>query len=236
MVSVLVGAEKKLFQVHKSFVANASDFCKVLFEGSFKEAKEEAITLEEDDPDAFEDFLQQMYTNRHEIMETYVEDDTIRQSAELKRHINLFIFADKVQILSLKHRITDLIHGKIRWNAAFPVSTLRYLYHQFDVVRPLRQLIMAYYVWHISIEIVAVYDYDYDDLRRSPDIAIDYLVFADLRCGDKKVSSLFHEGPAYFYEDVLEKYGLRSGGRPAADDVSDSSDEEDGDNGKDSSG
>ena len=58
MVSLLVGAEKKLFQVHKSFVANASDFCKVLFEGSFKEAKEEAITLQEDDPDAFEDFLQ----------------------------------------------------------------------------------------------------------------------------------------------------------------------------------
>ena len=145
-----------------------------------------------------------MYTNRHEIVETYVEDDTIRQSAELKRHINLFIFADKVQILSLKHRITDLIHGTIRWNAAFPVSTLRYLYQQFDVVRPLRQLIMAYYVWHISIEIVAVYDYDYDDLRRSPDIAIDYLVFAELRYGNKKESSLFHEGPAYFYEEVLE--------------------------------
>ena len=211
---ILVGAEKKPFYVHKSFLYSASQFFEAMIEGSFKEAKEEAICLPEDDPAVFEDFSQWVYTKKYENVDTLGKGDCESEVKELRRHIDLFIFADKVQTIPLKHHIINLIHSATMSMQYAPLFTLPYLCEAPDVVKPLVQVMMAYLVWHNDVESFSETEVDWGVLRENPQIAIDYLVFAGLKYGKKKVESLFDKGPAYFYDDVLKKHGLKYGGKP----------------------
>lgn len=63
----------KVLPVHKIVLASSCDYFGQMFEGSYKESKEDEITLNEIDPNAFELLLNYMYTSRLIITEYNVQ-------------------------------------------------------------------------------------------------------------------------------------------------------------------
>lgn len=62
MAVVLVGPEKKRFEIHKGLVCSRSEFFKAAFTGNFKESTDGILTLPEDDPAPFKHFVHWLYT------------------------------------------------------------------------------------------------------------------------------------------------------------------------------
>ena len=62
-ITVVVGAEKAVFTIHRGPICNASGFFKALFESSFKESSEKAVTTEEHTPETFDQFLEFAYSH-----------------------------------------------------------------------------------------------------------------------------------------------------------------------------
>ena len=61
MVTVLVGPEKRRFDLHKGLITSRSDFFKAAFMGKFKEV-DGTLTLPEKDPATFKHFVYWLYT------------------------------------------------------------------------------------------------------------------------------------------------------------------------------
>jgi len=62
MVDILVGAEKKLFRLHKTFLCQRIDYFDKMFNGEFVEAAGIA-NLPEDDPAAFDLLVEWMFNS-----------------------------------------------------------------------------------------------------------------------------------------------------------------------------
>ena len=62
MVTVEVGTEKQKFFVHKDFLTACSPYFAATFDGSFREAVEKTICLDEVTPQVFSDFLNWLYS------------------------------------------------------------------------------------------------------------------------------------------------------------------------------
>lgn len=64
MVELIVGPEKTLFRVHKSFICSKIDYFDKMFNGGFREASENSATFPEDDPVSFDILIEWVYTGR----------------------------------------------------------------------------------------------------------------------------------------------------------------------------
>ena len=63
MVKILVGPEKALFLLHKDRLCQMSEYFRGLFQGNFKDAKEDTTTLAEEDVTGFKLFQHVVYNN-----------------------------------------------------------------------------------------------------------------------------------------------------------------------------
>ena len=63
MVKIVVGPEKALFLLHKDRLCQMSEYFRGLFQGNFKDAKEDTTTLAEEDVTGFKLFQHVVYNN-----------------------------------------------------------------------------------------------------------------------------------------------------------------------------
>lgn len=61
MVDILVGPDKKLFRVHKSFLCDRIPHFDIMFNGGWKESKEQIAEFPDDDPAAFDLLIEWVY-------------------------------------------------------------------------------------------------------------------------------------------------------------------------------
>lgn len=97
MVQVTVGKPPKEYWLHRKLLMARSDYFKMAFaEDRFMEGRTGALVMEEDDPDAFDMFVNWLYTDRlpdPEMQAQMIDNsDTIRSLTVLK----FFTLADKV--------------------------------------------------------------------------------------------------------------------------------------------
>jgi hypothetical protein len=64
LVTVKIGPEKKTYSVHASFLTYHSEYFRAALNGSWKEAEDRVVTLEDVEPDAFEVFVDWLYTQQ----------------------------------------------------------------------------------------------------------------------------------------------------------------------------
>ncbi|CCD46189.1 hypothetical protein BofuT4_P117390.1 [Botrytis cinerea T4] len=62
MVDLIVGPEKALFRVHKSFLCSKIPYFEKMFNGGFKEAKDGSASFPEDFPEAFDILIEWVYS------------------------------------------------------------------------------------------------------------------------------------------------------------------------------
>jgi hypothetical protein len=64
MITIIVGAEKKKFVLHKRLVCRKAPYFDKMFNGNFKKAKTQDCCLQEEEASAFEVFVSYIYTGR----------------------------------------------------------------------------------------------------------------------------------------------------------------------------
>ena len=92
IVTINIGPKKQGFGVHKALLCNSSSYFKAALAGSFKEAKEGVISLEDEDPDVFGRFVMWLYSGY------LLENDDVAGQSLWSGIINILIFAERRDI------------------------------------------------------------------------------------------------------------------------------------------
>jgi len=99
VVSIVVGSSSpKTFAIHKNLVVAASTFFDAALNGSFKEGRDQKITLPEDDSEAFQVFYDWLYTGKIST------EDSTHTSSLYPDHFWLKVYrmADRLMIKGLQ--------------------------------------------------------------------------------------------------------------------------------------
>jgi BTB/POZ domain len=96
IVKVYVGNERKLYNLHKNVLCRESPFFQGCLKGEFPEGRTNEVTLNDDNPDAFDLFIGWIYT--HEIAPP--ADKKIKFD-------EVYVLADKFSMEAFKNAITD---------------------------------------------------------------------------------------------------------------------------------
>jgi hypothetical protein len=142
-VTLIVGAAKVQYTLHKGLLCFYSDFFRAALNGSFKEATEHRIELPEVEIDVFEAFQVWLYTQslpKNEIMPIMVYP-------EWPLLVSLWIFGDGHQIPLLQNNVMDAMLEKVGKDLQAPTKVLNLAYDNTLHNSPLRKAltdIMAY--------------------------------------------------------------------------------------------
>ncbi|KAI4224427.1 MAG: hypothetical protein LQ349_007245 [Xanthoria aureola] len=156
-VTLKVGPDLLPFHVHQNLLCKHSPFFAAAFNGSFKESAG-SMELREDDPEAFDRFLQWLYRRDFTISPIGDKQCTSSRYQELVR---VYILADKLDVPLLKNRVmvslfdtVTLPNGNFRWqpslNCRFrPRSReVKLVYTNTVKGSPIRNFMAAYYAWY----------------------------------------------------------------------------------------
>lgn len=120
IVHVFVGKDRKKFAVHKKLICSVSDFFDKAFNGGFKEARENSMNLDEDDPLTFAVFLEWLYTTE------CVFD---MEHRDVTRATTIYSFADKIRCNTFKNFAMDYIQDILHWNhTSFSMEEIKYIF------------------------------------------------------------------------------------------------------------
>lgn len=100
--------KSEVFTVHKNLLCGRSDYFKAALTGTFMEAREGKITLDDEDPETFRRFWSWLYTgNFYKGLES---------RAYWTWALDMYIFAEKRFILDLQNAVMDaLLHTSRKW-------------------------------------------------------------------------------------------------------------------------
>ncbi|KAH0273977.1 hypothetical protein KCU91_g5600, partial [Aureobasidium melanogenum] len=143
-VTLIVGATKEHYILHKDLLCFYSDFFRAAFNGSFKEAAERKIELPDTEVDVFEAFQVWLYTQK---MPKNENTSSGKVHLEWPILIKLWIFGDKYQIPLLQNIVMDNSFDKVEMDAETPLYWIRLAYENTTPNSPLRKAItdiMAY--------------------------------------------------------------------------------------------
>lgn len=131
IVFVDVGPEPKRFAIHKGLLCSRSGYFKAALTGNFREAEDQLVTLDDEDPRMFRRFNAWLYTD------VLIEDgDT--GAASWSSLIDMYVFAEKRIIPHLQNAVIDSI---IRLkDYTLPASVIRYGWTRTAGASPLRKL------------------------------------------------------------------------------------------------
>ncbi|KAI5212715.1 hypothetical protein AUEXF2481DRAFT_31217 [Aureobasidium subglaciale EXF-2481] len=130
-VTLVVGAKKKSYTLHKDLLIFYSDFFRAALYGSFKEAEEQRVELPEVDEEVFETFQLWLYTRRLDHAE--VSFMTITR---------LWVFADQHQIPLLQNYAMDLMFERRVKKNCFDTSTINFVYNNTVAGSHLRRAVI----------------------------------------------------------------------------------------------
>jgi hypothetical protein len=148
--TVLVGKDQERYVVHEHLLAHYSKFFCAALTGSFKEAVDKVIKLEDTEPEVFEFFIHWLYYQRFPNDSTVDNTDVVSRwkHEEVEQCIYLHIFGDKFDIGKLR---LDTINEVIRLvpilrASAFPRGdAVEAAFTILPEDSPMRQLIIDYH-------------------------------------------------------------------------------------------
>ncbi|CAD0082705.1 unnamed protein product [Aureobasidium vineae] len=140
-VTLIVGIEKKAYNVRKDLLCFYSDYFRAAFQGSFKEATERKIDLPRVTKDVFEHFQVWRYTRKLDT--AALTFDTMAR---------LWIFGDKHQIPLLQNQVMDSIFAKCTTTKNIDPGALPAVYARTVARSPLRKAFIEIIGWTVGIE------------------------------------------------------------------------------------
>ncbi|CAD6441481.1 8381d201-8d09-46f8-90a6-3cc1c6cbfc1d [Sclerotinia trifoliorum] len=103
VVTVTVGKEKRKFVLHKQLLCDSVQYFRSAFSaGAFKEGQESIMDIPEDEPEAFELFVNWLYR---------ASLPTSSRSGDLHWLLSLYIFAEKLCMNELANKTIDAIQA-----------------------------------------------------------------------------------------------------------------------------
>ncbi len=143
-VSLYVGDEEAVFNVHIDLLCGISTFFKAAFSSEFLEAAERSMSLEDDDVATFERFVSWLYTRRYEL-------SAIGKDERYMELAKLYVLADKYNVSRLKKEIIDQLF-EIHEASDCPPSldVVTYVYENYTANSSFRKLLVRWAVWHIG--------------------------------------------------------------------------------------
>ncbi|KAG7005970.1 hypothetical protein G7Y79_00017g043520 [Physcia stellaris] len=187
------------FMVHRNLVCQASPFFKSAFtgDGEYVETSTQSMDLSgtEVTVDAVNRFVEWLYTRCYALSSTSTPQETQERYMELAR---LFIFAEEYIVVDLKNDIVDKLFD-IKAKCVDPprLPLVRYVYENTPMGSPFRQLLVAYYSWHIDMEWYGREAIS-TQLYKNPEFTTDLAVSLGKRL-DGKHKSLFDGKPSDLY-------------------------------------
>ena len=203
IVTLQVGPDKIPFHVHQDILFNTSLVFKAAFSGKFKESSERCMSLPEDDPDAVERMMQWLYSGTLDLAPVTTEssDECYWQLARLNT------LADKYNIIPLKNRIVDILFElKTKSANAKPpqMAVITYVYNHTTGKSAFRELIVAWYVWHINFEFYTS-ESTAKVLAYAPLFAVDLAVALGRKIQLPGSRSPFYSDRSIYYEHPAEE-------------------------------
>jgi len=116
IVHVKVGPEAVLFEVHRGLLCYQSAYFHSCLNNNFKEAREGAVTLDDEDPETFKRFYAWLYTGK-----LLYDGETVEEVAHGEL-FHLYIFAEKRLAPRFQDAWMDAVISKDRNYANLPVS------------------------------------------------------------------------------------------------------------------
>lgn len=148
-MKLVVGSSKVKFSVHKEMLCGVSSFFKSALNGSFREGREQTITLPEDDPDIFDLFVQWLYTKNYEIQGS---DGRLDQTFYTEA-VQLYCLADKYDVSTLRSHIHQAFDGKMMQRASPPTrEDAAALYDGTNPGAPLRSYLLGWWMYRTKLD------------------------------------------------------------------------------------
>lgn len=127
IVDIYVGPNRRHFHLHKQILCDKVPFFQMMLTGGYKETQDQEASLEEDDPDAFDLFVQWLYKDR------LLPIDVSKQTPDLDCGpffdlIKLYYFAEKICLADLMDYVMSVLQ------AAYDKSVLEEPYNDFETL------------------------------------------------------------------------------------------------------
>ncbi len=200
--TIKVGPKEKIFLIHSSFLSAASTFFKAAITGKFKEATTNEIKLPEESAETFEHFVRWLYGGCKEDL-TPTEDPSIC-GAKIKRIIDLYIFADKIDCQELKQEmVRELYHLVVESRPfAYNHDSVEYLYSRPIAAEPLREITVAFWVWYCDVEVFKTEVSVQNLLAKAPEFAQEALIEMGRRFGQEGATNPLESGVDYLLAKI----------------------------------
>ncbi|KAI9649500.1 hypothetical protein NHQ30_002077 [Ciborinia camelliae] len=118
MVDLVVGPEKAIFRVHKSFLCNKIPYFSAMFNSGFKEAEENSATFPEDLPESFDILIQWVYSGHIRHYECHGP-----ARPETWNFLQFYSLAEKLCLMKVQDRVLDIYRNSCRAeNCTFNLS------------------------------------------------------------------------------------------------------------------
>lgn len=161
----------------------------------------QTATLEDDEPEAFENICQWLYNKACELPPTNIGEG---YSPFLWSVAKSYAAAEKYGMVALKNYLIDrfFVFGASLKSLRSPAPTIvQYVYRQTPTKSPLRRLFVAFYVWKSN---PGWYEHDYTRrlMRTIPDFAIDLACTMGTVIHDFPANNPF-EGSSHIYHEVM---------------------------------
>ncbi|OCK86815.1 uncharacterized protein K441DRAFT_649705, partial [Cenococcum geophilum 1.58] len=127
IVTIEVGQEKKAHYIHEDLLAHCSGYFRAVFTGSFKEAEEKQLHLEDVTGETFDVFVDWLYQRNlpGQKESHYAEDkDGEEHGSFLDQHeiIKIHIFADRYDIPDLQRDTIDTMFAYFKHTGKIPTA------------------------------------------------------------------------------------------------------------------
>ena len=203
IVTLNVGKPPVVFLVHRCLFCDASPVLRATFLGStvFEETKTQTADLDEDDPQAFRIITQWLYTDRCRLPKYNANSGSGTYFMNL---VTVYAVAEKYSIVLLKNELINQLidFKKIKpMPKPPPTKVVSYAYSTTPATSPLRQLLVAWYTWHIDLSFYT-YDSTPEILSSMPDFAADVACSLGSKLKGVVKSSPFDGDPTIYHEDI----------------------------------
>ena len=148
IVDLHVGTSKTSFRVHKDQLCEASAFFKAAFGNDhFREGQTKEMTLQDDDAQIFELFIQWIYKDKPAL--TYLQEEESGKIYLLDQ-LKLWVLGNKYDVPGLRQHITDLIFAALKsGKIGLPTPSVSYLYANSSESSGLRRLVVDWSIWRV---------------------------------------------------------------------------------------
>jgi len=139
VVTVLVGADRTKFVIHKDLLTSKSEFFRAALTGDWEESKSQKVHLPEDDPAAFEMFAHWLYFTE---VDFEVNDRAFTTLSEA------WFLGDKLQAIAFKIAvINEFVPTMYKTERLTTLQNIKDIYSRTLPNSPLRRLIVDIHIW-----------------------------------------------------------------------------------------